>query len=104
MLVGFCIKLCACAMQQVGFGSNLKKYVSVRSAVGINTDLMRAINVMMRQPGMTRGKVATLAGGPDWPTSVLMGILGQRLAPMVLGTTPVILLVAPLTAAGAFMI
>lgn len=102
--VGFCIKLCACAMQQKGFGGNLRRSVRVRAAVGINTPLMRAINVMMSEPGFTRGKVATLVGGPDWPTSVLMGILGQRLAPMVLGTTPVIFLVSPLTLAGAFMI
>ena len=104
MGVAFMIKLVACTMQQVGFGYTLRRSTRVRAAVAINSPLMRAINVMMREKGLTKGKVATLVGGPDWPTSVLMGIMGMPVLPMVLGTTPIIFLVAPLTLSGAFMI
>ena len=52
----------------------------------------------------TRGKVATLVGGPDWPTSVMMGLMGLPIAPMIAGTMPVICLVAPLSLSGSFMI
>ena len=43
-----------------------------------------------------------LCGGPDWPTSVLCGLLGANVWQMVLGLTPMIFFVAPSVAAGAF--
>ena len=80
MGVAFLIKLGACALQQKVIGANLGRSVRVRSFAMVNTPLMRALKLMMLQPGVfTRGKVATLVGGPDWPISVLMGILGMRL-------------------------
>lgn len=42
--------------------------------------------------------------GPDWPTSVLTGILGLPLLPMLLGTLPVALLIAPCVLAGGFQL
>ena len=104
MAVGFVTKLGACALQQKLIGANLGRSVRVRSAVMVNSPLMRAIAVMMSKPGLSKGKVATLTGGPDWPTSVMMGILGMPLLPMLLGTLPVIALIAPGTCIGAFMI
>ena len=64
---------------------------------------MRAIKLMMSRPGITTAKVATLVGGPDWPTSVMMGLMGMPLGPILLGTTPIILLIAPLAFSGGFM-
>jgi hypothetical protein len=105
MLVAYCIKLGACAMQQKLIGGQLRRSVAIRSAVGINSSLMRAIKLLMLQkPIYTKGKVATLVGGPDWPTSVMMGLMGLPVPPMIAGTLPVICLVAPLSLSGSFMI
>ena len=49
-------------------------------------------------------KGAILIGGPDWPTSVLTGILKLPLLSMLTGTLPVAFLVAPTVMAGAFML
>ena len=98
------IKLMACALQQVVIGGMMRQSVRIRAAVAVNAPVMRAISVMMSEPRLTPGKVAMLVGGPDWPTSVMMGLLGMRLGPMLAGTTPIICLIAPLTMCGAFMI
>ena len=64
---------------------------------------MRAIKLMMSRPGLTVAKVCTLVGGPDWPTSVMMGVMGMPLGPILFGTTPIIFLIAPLAFSGGFM-
>lgn len=43
-------------------------------------------------------------GGPDWPTSVLTGILGISLVPMLVGSLPIIGPLAFTTAAGSMML
>ena len=45
-----------------------------------------------------------LCGGPDWPTSVLCGILKLSVWQTLIGLTPVILLTAPTAIAGAFQL
>lgn len=102
ILVGFVMKLMACAMQQKLIGELLGKSSAVRSAVGVNRPVIRAIEAVMRRPGLSVGKVAILCGGPDWPTSVLAGILKLSLWECELGTLPVIAFVAPCALAGAF--
>merc|ERR1719229_2085794 len=52
---------------------------------------------------MTCGKVAVLIGGPDWPTSVTCGILKVPIVPMLLGTCPVVFIMAPCVLAGAYL-
>jgi len=101
--VGFVIKLVACTMQQKLIGENLARYPAIRRAVQINSPVMRAIKLMMSRPGITVAKVVTLVGGPDWPTSVMMGLMGMPLAPILLGTTPIVALIAPLAFSGGFM-
>jgi hypothetical protein len=104
MGVAFIIKLCACALQQKAIGATLRRSVRVRSLCMLNSPLMRALKLLMTEKGVCRrGKVATLVGGPDWPTSVMMGLLGMELAPMLIGTMPVILLVAPASLTGTFL-
>ena len=98
------VKICGVTIQQKVIGEQLGKKVSVRSAVGINTITIRAIRHLLSQPGMTLAKVCILCGGPDWPTSVLTGILRLKLSEMLLGTLPVILLIAPCCLAGAVII
>ena len=65
---------------------------------------MKVMSLLLRERGMSLAKVAILVGGPDWPTSVLMGLMGLPLPPMIMGTLPVICLVAPLSLSGSFMI
>lgn len=36
---------------------------------------MRAVRYLLSQPGLTIAKASILCGGPDWPTSVLCGLL-----------------------------
>mmetsp|Transcript_119352 Transcript_119352/g.320350 ORF Transcript_119352/g.320350 Transcript_119352/m.320350 type:complete len:570 (-) Transcript_119352:141-1850(-) len=101
--VGFLLKLCACAMQQKFIGELLGKSLWVRSQCGVNKPLIRAIELVLRDPGTwTVGKMAILCGGPDWPTSVLAGILKLNLCKMELGTLPIIVFITPCTLSGAF--
>ena len=87
--------------------------VSIRAAVDINSPTMRAIKYILMQPGLTVGKVCILCGGPDWPTSVICGIM-RRADPtlkdpsftlqLLLGLTPMILLIVPTVLASAFQL
>jgi hypothetical protein len=47
-------------------------------------------------------KVSILVGGPDWPTSVMCGIMGLPLLPVLVGTLPVALLIIPTVLSGSF--
>ena len=87
--------------------------VSIRSAVNINSPTMRAIKYILMEPGLTLGKVCILCGGPDWPTSVICGII-RRADPtlkdpaftlqLLVGLTPMIFLVVPTVLASAFQL
>jgi hypothetical protein len=104
MGVGFFLKLAACAMQQKLIGEMMSKSIWVRSQCGINKPIIRAIELVLRDPKgtWTVGKVAILCGGPDWPTSVMAGLLKLPIVRMLLGTLPIISFVAPCTLSGAF--
>jgi hypothetical protein len=105
VLVCWFVKLLSCSLQQKLFGENLGSYVGVRYAVGINSTQMRAIRYCLMQPGLSIPKIAILCGGPDWPTSVLCGILRVPLYESIVGTAPVLVLYLAYTAlAGAFML
>ena len=101
----FGIKLNAIYIQQQGIGARLKHRVWVRSTVAINSLSIRAIKHILEQPGipfLDIKKVSILCGGPDWPVSVLTGILGQNPIAMLVGSLPVILVITPTCLAGAF--
>jgi len=50
------------------------------------------------------GKVSVLCGGPDWPTSVLAGIMRLPVVDMELGTVPIIFFILPCVLTGAFYV
>ncbi|CAE7858307.1 unnamed protein product [Symbiodinium necroappetens] len=100
--VGFLLKLMACAMQQKLIGERLGANLTIRTQVGINTPMIRAIEAVLREPGMSMGKVSILCGGPDWPTSVLAGILHLSLLECELGTLPIVFFVAACSLSGSF--
>uniref|UniRef100_A0A7S4Q9U6 Uncharacterized protein n=1 Tax=Alexandrium monilatum TaxID=311494 RepID=A0A7S4Q9U6_9DINO len=96
------LKLMACAMQQKGIGETLGNSMWIKSQVGVNKPFFRAVERILQKPGLSVGKVAILCGGPDWPTSVLCGLLRCSLAQMELGTLPIIVFTGPCTLYGAF--
>jgi hypothetical protein len=101
----FLTKLLAIAMQQKAIGGVLGAKVSVRSMVGVNSTTIRTIRLILKDPRpLTLGKVCILVGGPDWPTSVLTGVLGISLLPMIIGSLPVLFPLALTTAAGSMLL
>jgi len=104
-VICFLVKLVAVVLQQklIGelFGS---RSVYIRSLVGINSMEMRSFRLILEKPGMNRKKVMILCGGPDWPTSVLTGVLKLNVWQMLLGTLPVFFLVSPVCVAGSLLL
>ncbi|KAL3934118.1 MAG: hypothetical protein SGBAC_010090 [Bacillariaceae sp.] len=100
--VSLILKLLACTLQQKLIGENLANFVSIRRLVGINTDLIKSMKLILSEPGMSYAKVAILVGGPDWPTSVLCGLMKLELIPILLGTVPVAIIIVPTLLTGAF--
>ncbi|CAD7941072.1 unnamed protein product [Amoebophrya sp. A25] len=101
-VVSLILKLHACAMQQKAIGEPLGSREWIRALVGVHTPTIRAIEVVLRQPGLGFGKCAILCGGPDWPTSVLCGILQCSLLQIMIGTAPIFVFVSPTVMTGAF--
>ena len=100
--VSLLLKLFACSCQQKLIGERMKNNASIKQMVGVNSKLIRTMKVVLQKPGMTIAKCAILVGGPDWPTSVLCGILGLDLIPILIGTLPVFALIIPTVLAGSF--
>jgi len=101
--VGLVLKLFSSALQQKGIGQNLSHYVKVRQFVSINSTLMKAMHLVLGSGGLSVSKVAILIGGPDWPTSVLCGIMRLSLLQIMLGTLPIVFLIFPTCLTGALM-
>ena len=70
----------------------------------VNSDFIRSARFVLQKPGLSFGKSIVLCGGPDWPTSVLTGILKLNVFQMLLGSLPVIVFIVPSTALGSFLV
>jgi hypothetical protein len=103
MGVSLALKLLACTLQQKMIGGLLQNSVAIRQFVGINSNIIRAMKLVLQQPGMGIAKVSILVGGPDWPTSVLCGIMDLSLLPVLFGTLPIVFLILPTLLTGSFM-
>lgn len=104
-VLSFVLKLLAIVVQQKIIGQIWgSKSVAVRSLVGINSVEIRATRKILSQPGLKLSKVVILCAGPDWPTSVLTGIMRLNLFQMLLGSLPVIVLIIPVVLSGAFVV
>lgn len=101
IFLAWTLKHAACAMQQK-FGEFLGSRNWVRQLCKVHSPEIRAVENVLRQPGMSLGKVAILCGGPDWPTSVGAGILRLSLLEMELGTMPIVFFVVPSVLTGSF--
>ena len=93
-------------LQQEVIGKRLGKRVAVRTACQVNSTFIRAARFILTRPGCTLfgSKMMILVGGPDWPTSVLTGILKLPVLPMLFGSLPVVMLIAPTAVLGACLI
>lgn len=100
-VVSAAAKFSACLGQYfVGYVAG--KRVRVQRFLGVDTVPTRALEQILKHPGMGFGKVAILVAGPDFPTSVVCGILKMNIPQMLLGTAPVILVsIVPQCFAGA---
>jgi len=103
VVVGIVVKLCACIGQYM-IGYFLGRSVKVQQFIGVDKVPVRALERILMQKGLKIGKVAILVGGPDWPTSVICGILRLNIPQMLLGTLPVgMVSTAPQTLMGALL-
>lgn len=101
--VGLVLKLFSSACQQKLIGEQLSHKVKVRQFVSVNSTLMKSMRIVLGEKGLSIPKVAILIGGPDWPTSVLCGIMRLELFQIILGTTPIVFLIFPTCLTGALM-
>ena len=100
-LMSYGLKLIAHVAEQKLIGEPFRKKVGVRAMVGINSRTMKAANFILTQPGVSKAKVMLLCFGPDWPTSVLAGLLGANCCQCVLALSPMLLCTTPATLMGA---
>jgi hypothetical protein len=99
------LKLVAVVLQQKVIGGGLRQSAQVRQIVGVNTLTIKAIKFVLERPGkMNIDKIAILCGGPDWPTSVLTGILGLKVTDMLIGSAPVYFVIAPTCFSSAMLL
>lgn len=68
----------------------------------VSQSVIRAMKLILDEPGFSVPKVTILIGGPDWPTSVLCGLMRLQLLPILIGTIPVIFLILPTLLTGSF--
>jgi len=93
----------ACTLQY-GLGYAAGKSVRVQKFVGVDKVPTRAMEQILKSPGFNIGKVCILIAGPDFPTSMLCGILKLSIPQMLLGTSPVILVsIIPQVLVGALL-
>lgn len=103
-IVACLVKGLAILGQQKVIGAKMGGKVAVRRMVGVNSVTIRAIKKILERPGLPVNKMLILVGGPDWPTSVLTGILGLSYKQMVLGSSPFLLSISVTVLAGALML
>lgn len=89
------LKLTATGLEQKAIGEPMRNSITVKKFIGVHTPFMKSVRVLLSQRGFSFAKVAVLVGGPDWPTSVITGILGLPMLEMLLGTVPVVVLIIP---------
>mmetsp|Transcript_12454 Transcript_12454/g.14314 ORF Transcript_12454/g.14314 Transcript_12454/m.14314 type:complete len:813 (+) Transcript_12454:168-2606(+) len=105
ILLSLGLKIAAIFMQQKIIGEMFgAKSVTIRSMVGINSVEIRAIRRALMEPRPSFGKVAILIGAPDWPISVLTGIMRLPYFKMAFYSLPVVFLIAPCVISGALLV
>mmetsp|Transcript_98747 Transcript_98747/g.226907 ORF Transcript_98747/g.226907 Transcript_98747/m.226907 type:complete len:1082 (+) Transcript_98747:37-3282(+) len=104
IVVSYVLKNVTFWLQHTMFGVQMSNSLAVRQAVGVNGPTMRAVEKILSAGGLTAGKCAILCGAPDWPVSVLCGILRLNVAQCLLGCTPIITFIVPICLTGSFLL
>jgi hypothetical protein len=102
------LKLIACVGQYF-IGYFLGKNIHIQKEFNVDQKPMRAAASVLTgrsDPCRPRGigKVIVLVGGPDWPVSVICGIIKVHIWGMLLYTIPVAIVQLPCILSGAYMI
>jgi ABC-type proline/glycine betaine transport system permease subunit len=102
----FCtvMKLVASTLQQKLIGAPFAKNVTVKKAFGLHGNAFRIARSILSQRGMSWKKVLVLIGMPDWPVSVLCGVLDLAIFPVMIGTSPEIIKIIPNCCAFGFLL
>lgn len=84
-------------------GMVFAKSMTIQMQVGVHTPMIRAIEKMLRQPGViTVDKFLIMTGGPDWPVPVFCGMLRLSIFwNAVFLNLPAIAFIVPCVIAGA---
>merc|ERR1740121_1420571 len=102
-IAGSAAKLLAC-VGQYSLGYFMGKSVKVQQFVGVTKVGVLATEAVLKEEGFKLFKVCILVAGPDFPKSVLCGILQLSIPQMLLGTAPVILVsIIPQTLVGVLL-
>jgi len=102
----FCLvlKLVGSAMQQKCIGEPMSTNIAVKKAFQLHTAPYRVARFVLSQGGLSLRKTVVLVGMPDWPISVLCGVLGLPLGPVMLSTLPEVFKILPNCAAVGFIL
>merc|ERR1719277_2641003 len=103
----FCwfLKLTAIFLEQMAIGKVFSRSVAVKKFIGVQTPFMKGVRSILSEPGWCHpAKLAVLCGGPDWPTSVITGIMDLPAIPMLVGSLPVVIIVLPCCVSAAFLL
>ncbi|CAE8629632.1 unnamed protein product [Polarella glacialis] len=101
--VSMALKLTGVAAQYLT-GFYMGKSVKIQQMVGVDQVAIRAVEKILRSATFSFPKVAVMVGGPDWPVSVLCGILRLNLWSILMATCPIIVVLSPCVIAGALMV
>jgi uncharacterized membrane protein YdjX (TVP38/TMEM64 family) len=94
--------IACCGQYLIGFAAG--RSVKVQQFVGVDKVETRALEKVLNARGFALGKVCVLVAGPDFPTSVMCGILKLSVPQMLIATTPVILVsIVPQCLVGALL-
>ena len=85
----FITKMLSVVLTQLIFGELWGgRSVSIRSLTGVNTDIMKAIKLVLETNPVSILSMSILCGGPDWQVSTLCGILKLKYGGIFMGTCP----------------
>jgi hypothetical protein len=98
------IKMLSVVIQHKFIGERLGKRVWVRNLIGRNSDTTKGMGFILSKPGLDLAKTYILVAGPDWPTTVLTGVLGCPIGAVLVGSMFIMSLIAPTCLSAAALI
>jgi hypothetical protein len=101
----FITKMLSAVLTQFIFGEVCgSRSVSIRSVTGVNTDIMKAIKLVLESNPCSILSMAILGGGPDWQVSTMCGIFKLKYAGIFMGTCPSVIPIILFVMTGGCMV